>query len=142
MPFAAVVFVLAGLASMGMPGFSGFPAELTILVGTWKTSPQWAVVAALGILIAAAFTLRVIQVAFFGAKPEMGQATDLATTTEPAAPLSNPSYAPISLPEKIGALLLVAATVLVGLNPDLLLNWINPALQSPYFQPVLQGGIR
>jgi NADH-quinone oxidoreductase subunit M len=39
LPFAALTFVLAGLASMGMPGFSGFPAELTILIGAWKTSP-------------------------------------------------------------------------------------------------------
>src|SRR6478736_1528478 len=66
LPFAAVVFTLAGLASMGLPGFSGFPAELSILVGTWKTSPVWALAAATGVLIAAAFTLRVVQVAFFG----------------------------------------------------------------------------
>ncbi|MFM7748942.1 MAG: NuoM family protein, partial [Opitutaceae bacterium] len=42
LPFGAVVFVLAGMASMGMPGFSGFPAELAILIGTWKVSPLWA----------------------------------------------------------------------------------------------------
>ena len=40
---AALTFVLAGMASMGMPGFSGFPAELTILIGAWKASPWWAV---------------------------------------------------------------------------------------------------
>ena len=55
--FAALTFVLAGLASMGMPGFSGFPAELTILIGAWKTSPWWAVFAATGVLIAAAFCM-------------------------------------------------------------------------------------
>ena len=47
---------------------------------------------------------------------------------------------PITLPEKAGALLLVGATVLIGLKPDILLNWINPALQSPLFQTVLKGG--
>src|SRR5437763_8858126 len=46
LPFAALTFVLAGLASMGMPGFSGFPAELTILIGAGKTSPEWDFVAA------------------------------------------------------------------------------------------------
>jgi NADH-quinone oxidoreductase subunit M len=131
MPFAAVVFVLAGLASMGMPGFSGFPAELTILMGTWRTSPRWAAFAAVGILVAGAFTLRVIQVAFFGS-------TDLGAGTGAVAP-SHP-LAPITLPEKAGALLLLGATILIGLKPDLLLNWINPALQSPLFQAVLKGG--
>jgi NADH-quinone oxidoreductase subunit M len=66
MPFAAITFVLAGLASMGMPGFSGFPAELTIIIGARKTSPNWAVFAGIGVLVAAAFTLRAIQVSFFG----------------------------------------------------------------------------
>jgi len=65
LPFAATIFVIAGLASMGLPGFSGFPAELTILIGAWKTSPVWAAIAALGVLVAAAFTLRAIQVSFF-----------------------------------------------------------------------------
>src|SRR5690606_34453812 len=64
LPFAAVTFVVAGLASMGMPGFSGFPAELTILIGAWQVAPWWTLVAALGVLVAAAFTLRVMQLAF------------------------------------------------------------------------------
>jgi NADH-quinone oxidoreductase subunit M len=132
MPFAAFTFVLAGLASMGMPGFSGFPAELTILIGTWQTSPKWALVAAVGVLIAAAFTLRVLQVSFFG-------------TTEGAKPGVTPHHlhhpmAPITWAERAGALLLIAATVYVGLKPDLLLNWITPALQSPLFRAALKGG--
>ncbi len=129
LPFAAVVFVLAGLASMGLPGFSGFPAELTILIGTWQTSHTWAVGAAIGILIAAAFTLRVIQVAFFG-----------RTETADTAGAHGHPLPPISLPEKLGAVLLVSATILIGLKPDLLLDWIMPALQSPAFQAVLAKG--
>ena len=131
LPFAATVFVLAGLASMGMPGFSGFPAELTILIGAWQTSPAWAAVAALGVLVAAAFTIRVMQVAFFG------QAREASVPEAPSEPLPA-----ISLAEKAGAILLLAATVLIGLKPDLLLNWITPALQSPFFQEVLKGGVR
>jgi len=136
MPFAAATFVLAGLASMGMPGFSGFPAELTILVGTWHTAPVWAGFAAFGVLIAAAFTLRAIQVAFFG---QTG--TTPSAVSGPADSGSHPMQ-PISCPEKAGTVLLLGATVLVGLKPDLLLNWINSALQSPYFQAVLKGGPR
>jgi NADH-quinone oxidoreductase subunit M len=36
-------FVIAGLASMGMPGFSGFVAELQVLIGAWKAFPTFAV---------------------------------------------------------------------------------------------------
>jgi len=132
LPFAAVTFVIAGLASMGMPGFSGFPAELTILIGTWKTNPLWALVAATGVLIAAAFTLRAIQVSFFG---KSAPADAVAAPDAHAHPLE-----PITLPEKLGAALLILAMVYVGLNPDALLRWIQPALESPLFRAALTGG--
>ena len=125
LPFAAVTFVLAGLASMGMPGFSGFPAELTILVGVWRTEPLWAVAAAGGVLVAAAFTLRAIQVSFFG-----------RTTSA----IESPALPPISFPEKLGGLLLLAASIYVGLQPDFLMDWIRPALDSALFRAALTGG--
>ena len=92
-PLRPSIFVIAGLASMGMPGFSGFPAELTILVGAWKTSPAWALVAAVGVLVAAAFTLRAIQLAFFG------------PTGEPPAgePTGPPAWRRSRWPERAGA---------------------------------------
>jgi len=133
LPFAAVVFVIAGLASMGMPGFSGFPAELTILVGTWKTKPLWALVAATGVLIAAAFTLRAIQVSFFGK-------TDAAPATAHGHDAHAHEFAPITWAEKAGAILLIAAMIYLGLNPDALLDWIRPALESPLFRAALTGG--
>lgn len=132
MPFAAVVFVIAGLASMGMPGFSGFPAELTILIGTWKTSPLWALVAVTGVLIAAAFTLRAIQVSFFGK-------TDKPAATAEAAHHAH-DITPITWPEKAGAIILIVAMVYVGLQPDVLLDWIRPALESPLMRAALTGG--
>ena len=137
MPFAAVVFVLAGLASMGIPGFSGFPAELTILIGAWQTEPVWALAAATGVLIAAAFTLRAIQESFFG-KVERG-VPDALGSTRPEAGF-HPDYPPITWPEKAGALLLLGATIYLGLSPDTLFDWIRPALQSPVFQSILTGG--
>jgi NADH-quinone oxidoreductase subunit M len=133
MPFAAFTFVLAALASMGMPGFSGFPAELTILIGAWKTSPKWALVAAVGVLVAAAFTLRVMQVSFFGTT----EGTRPGAASEPQAH----ALPPITWAERAGALLLIAATVYLGLKPDVLLDWITPALQSPLFQAALKGGV-
>jgi NADH-quinone oxidoreductase subunit M len=141
LPFAAVVFVIAGLASMGMPGFSGFPAELTILIGTWKTSPVWALCAAAGILIAAAFTLRVIQISFFG-RANRAEITAARLAAGAVVPPSHGHHAlaPITWPEKAGALLLVATTTYIGLKPDVLLDWITPALQSPLMQAMLKGG--
>jgi NADH-quinone oxidoreductase subunit M len=127
MPFAATTFVIAALASMGMPGFSGFPAELTILIGSWSVSPWWTFAAALGVLVAAAFTLRVLQLAFFGQ-------TRLSTHST-ASP-----YPPLTWPEKTGAVLLLATTILLGLKPDLLLEWIEPALQSQLMSALLAGG--
>jgi len=126
LPGAAAVFVLAGLASMGLPGFSGFPAELKILTGIWAFHPLWAVGAAGGVLVAGAFTLRVIQRAFFGRFSAV-PATAAETPDQAVVPTR------LTLPERLGALLLLAATILIGLKPDLLLDWIMPALQSPAF---------
>jgi NADH-quinone oxidoreductase subunit M len=127
MPFAAVTFVIAGLASMGMPGFSGFPAELTILIGAWETAPAWALVAAVGVLVAAAFTLRAIHVSFFGTRSD---ATD-ESAHEPMPP--------ITWPEKLGTVLLIVAVVYVGLRPDVLLDWIVPSLESSFMQAAMGG---
>ena len=65
LPFAAVTFVIAGAASMGLPGFSGFIAELQVLVGAWQTFPVFAILAGVGILAGVAYTLRVLLKAFF-----------------------------------------------------------------------------
>jgi NADH-quinone oxidoreductase subunit M len=43
LPFAAWAFVIAGMASMGLPGFSGFVAELQVLVGAWMAKPWWTI---------------------------------------------------------------------------------------------------
>lgn len=70
MPWAAVGFIIAGLVSMGMPGFSGFVAEFPIFMGAWRTAPWVAVIAILGILITAGYIFLVIRRVFFGELPE------------------------------------------------------------------------
>jgi len=127
LPFAAVIFIFAGLASMGMPGFSGFPAEFSILIGTWEHNTGWVIFATLGIPIAAAYTLRAVQLAFFG-KIESATAGAQEKTSATA---DETYYPPITLPEKIGALLLLSASIIIGIKPGLLLDWIIPALNSP-----------
>jgi NADH-quinone oxidoreductase subunit M len=142
--FAAVTFVVAGLASMGMPGFSGFVAELQVLIGAWAAFPTFAVLAGAGILVGVAYTLRAVQKAFY---PETAEkiatasvgshlipATSLHPTNDGGHAAANPGeFPPITIPERIGAALLIAATLLIGLHPRLLLDLIVPAIQSPLF---------
>jgi NADH-quinone oxidoreductase subunit M len=73
MPLVALAFIIGGLVSMGMPGFSGFVAEFPIFVGLWRAgsqiAPYYALIAILGILgvvVTAAYVLRVVQRVFFG----------------------------------------------------------------------------
>jgi NADH:ubiquinone oxidoreductase subunit 4 (subunit M) len=68
-PFAAVTFVLAWMASIGLPGFSGFIAELQVLIGSWRAFPWMCWFAGLGILIGIAFSWRALQATFFGEAP-------------------------------------------------------------------------
>lgn len=69
MPFAAIGFIIAGLVSMGMPGFSGFAAEFPIFMGLWRAAPVVAIIAVIGVIITAAYILRVVNKVFFGQMP-------------------------------------------------------------------------
>ena len=124
-PFAAVTIVIGGMASIGIPGFSGFVAELQVLIGAWRSFPLSAIFAGLGIVIGIAYTWRAMQKAFFGA-------SDYSTHT-------NPSLPAISVPERIGATILIGASVIIGLYPQLLLRVIVPALHSPLFGGLWKG---
>jgi NADH-quinone oxidoreductase subunit M len=128
LPFAAVTFVVGCAASMGLPGFSGFVAELQVLVGAWQAFPAFAILAAAGILAGIAYTLRVLLKAFF--------AEDGVATTDA------PHCQRITLPERAGALLLLAATLIIGLWPQLLLQFITPSLNSPLMQPLWKAGLQ
>jgi NADH-quinone oxidoreductase subunit M len=79
MPWVAVAFIIGGLVSMGMPGFSGFIAEFPIFMGLWNYRPWIAIVAAISIVITASYIIRVIGSVFFGEMPEefVGHITDV-----------------------------------------------------------------
>jgi NADH-quinone oxidoreductase subunit M len=66
MPWAGLGFIVAGLVSMGMPGFSGFIAEFPIMMGAWQAAPLVAIIAILGVLVTAAYILLVLRRVFFG----------------------------------------------------------------------------
>ncbi len=70
MPLVAIAFIVGGLVSMGMPGFSGFIAEFPIFMGLWSTQPWIAVVAVISIVITASYIIRIIGKVFFGQLPE------------------------------------------------------------------------
>ena len=122
-PFAAATFVIASMASIGLPGFSGFVAELQVLMGAWQAFPAYMICAGVGVVIGVAYTWRAMQKAFFG---EAGSGS--------LHPLP-----PISTPERIGAVVLIAVSLVIGLYPQLLLNLIVPALNSPLFDGLRKG---
>ncbi len=82
MPWVGIAFIVGGFTSMGMPGLSGFIAEFPIFVGMWRASESvsltigglqlsnyygiMVIIAALGIIITAAYVLRVTGQVFFG----------------------------------------------------------------------------
>jgi NADH-quinone oxidoreductase subunit M len=141
MPFAAVTFVIAGAASMGLPGFSGFVAELQVLIGAWKAFPTLAVITGVGIVIGVAYTLRAMQKAFFGETEERRSPTRLDDhVQEHAGAETGAPIDAISVPERIGAVMLIGVSLLVGLYPRVLLDVIVPSFNSPLFDWLRKGG--
>jgi NADH-quinone oxidoreductase subunit M len=129
LPFAAFTFVVASAASIGIPGFSGFAAEITILIGAWKTFPLAVWITGAGMVLVAAFTLRALKKSFFGdaissVRMHEGRVTLDADWNEQQN---------ITAAEKIGACLLMFATLAVGLYPKFLLDRIMPAVEAMRF---------
>src|SRR5579859_1076793 len=128
LPFAAWAFVIAGMASMGLPGFSGFVAELQVIIGSWIAKPWWTVASGIGIVIGVAYTWRALQKAFF---------SDRLPRPDEHPKEGWPKFDPITWPEFAATALLVAATLIVGIFPGILLNQIEPAVKA-----LLAGGMQ
>jgi NADH-quinone oxidoreductase subunit M len=124
LPFAAFAFVIASAASMGIPGFSGFAAEITILIGAWKAYPMAVWITGAGMVLVAAFTLRALKKSFFDSAISTAGGTTSVSSNE-SAPME-----PITIAEKWGAGLLIFATLAIGLYPKLLLDRIMPAVEA------------
>lgn len=64
MPFLSVGYVIAGLANLGLPGFSGFVAEMTIFVGSFENADTFhraaTIIACTSIVVTAVYILRVV----------------------------------------------------------------------------------
>jgi NADH-quinone oxidoreductase subunit M len=70
MPIAATVFVVAGLASLGLPTMSGFVAELLVFLGSIERFEAATVMAVFGVLLSAGYILWTVQRVFFGPRNE------------------------------------------------------------------------
>lgn len=113
MPFIAVLYVLGAMGSLGLPGMSGFAAELMVFVGTWQYQHMLAVFAILGLVITATYLLRSVQFGFYGPlNPKLVGVRDA------------------NLAEKIPFLLLALVTLAFGFFPRLLTDVTTPALQE------------
>jgi NADH-quinone oxidoreductase subunit M len=72
-PVLAVFFILTGLTSLGLPGLSGFVAELLVFIGAFKTYPVLTVICVSGVVFTAFYVLRAIQKMFYGKPNEVAE---------------------------------------------------------------------
>ena len=121
MPLAMLGFVIGGLVSMGMPGFSGFIAEMPIYMGAWRVAPVVAIVSAISIVVTAAYILMVVRRVFFGETPEG----------------IKPGLVDISIMDKVVVIMLSVILIVVGLFPSVLVPWIEAGVRHIL---VLTGG--
>jgi NADH-quinone oxidoreductase subunit M len=116
MPLYGGISAIIFFAALGLPGLCGFVGEFMVVLATWNFSPPafpaagpvFAVLAALTVVITAAYILWTIQRVFFGTN---------ATYKD---------YPDINLRELICIVPLLVLAVVLGVAPTLLLNWMEP----------------
>ena len=123
LPGAAFAFTLATAASMGLPGFSGFVAEVSVVIGLWQSYPILMLPVAVGIIVTGAFSLRAMHRAFFPVR----------LATAPAAP----PLPPLTWPEISAIALLLIVSLAIGIYPMPWVTLIDDGLRSPLFQSIL-----
>jgi NADH-quinone oxidoreductase subunit M len=121
-PFISTLFVLAGLCSLGLPGLSGFVAEMTVFVGAWERPEMIyriaTVAAAASIVVTAVYILNA------AGKVIMG-------------PLKNAHFALLkdaTWYEKTAAIVLMAGILMIGIAPFLITNLIGAGTAAIYRQ--------
>ena len=116
-PFISTVFVIAGLCSLGLPGLSGFVAEMTIFMGSWQNPDQWyrlaTILACASIVVTAVYILR-------------------ATGKSLMGPIHNFQYnhlADAGWNERLAAGILITGIVAIGVAPFWLYDLITPGTE-------------
>ncbi len=101
MPFIAGAFIVACMASIGMPGTINFIAEIMIIVGSWEKYPFQVVVAVLGIVLTLAYLFKMMRGLFYGKlDPEYSHAGDARQWVD-----------------RVPLLLLIACSIILGIFP-------------------------
>ncbi|HXR81189.1 MAG TPA: proton-conducting transporter membrane subunit, partial [Saprospiraceae bacterium] len=116
-PFISTVFVIAGLCSLGLPGFSGFVAEVTVFMGSWQNANTWYRIATIlscaSIVVTAVYILRAVGQVIMG-------------------PLDNVHYFGLkdaSWNEKLAAAILIVGIIAIGVAPFWLNSLITPGTE-------------
>jgi NADH-quinone oxidoreductase subunit M len=116
MPFIGASFMIAGLASLGLPGFSGFVAEMTIFIGafmeTGTLNRVLTILATTTIVITAVYILRAV------GKVMYGKIVDVHHET-----LTDATWW-----EKVTVVTLVIATVVIGVAPFWITNMLHDSV--------------
>jgi NADH-quinone oxidoreductase subunit M len=114
MPLVAAAFVVGGMVSMGMPGFSGFVAEFPIFMGLWRYQPWIAIVASISIVITASYIIRVIGRVFFGKMPEefVGKIGDVTAL------------------DKVALFVLSAVMIVIGVYPAIIVTVVESGVEN------------
>jgi NADH-quinone oxidoreductase subunit M len=117
-PFIGTVFFIAGLCSLGLPGFSGFTAEMTVFMGAWQNADIWyriaTIAACASIVVTAVYILRAL------GKVMMGPILD-----ERHVSITDAGWN-----EKLAAVLLIAGIVSIGIAPLFLQHLIGPGAEA------------
>jgi len=124
MPVFAAAFVLVALSSIGLPGTNGFVGEFLILLGTFRTHPLPAVLAATGVIFAAAYMLPMVQRVFYG------------PITAPA----NETLMDIGGRERLVLAPLVAMILLIGVYPGPFLERTSTSVEALIEQVETRAG--
>ena len=114
MPLVAVAFIVGGLVSMGMPGFSGFIAEFPIFMGLWRDNPLIAIIAAISIVITASYIFRIVGQVFFGKIPDKFK----------------DHVHDIKAFDKIALVFLSIILIIVGIYPSILVPLVDPGVNN------------
>jgi NADH-quinone oxidoreductase subunit M len=113
-PVLAAAFTVVMMASIGVPGLNGFVSEFLVLSGTFITHRWWAVVAVLGVILAAVYLLWAYQQVFHG----------------PPRDEKDERVRDLGLLERAVMAPLIILIVFLGVYPKPVLDRINPSVDQ------------
>ena len=113
-PWLATAFVITALASIGLPGTSGFVGEFMALLGAFETHPWFAGVATLGVIFAAYYMLPMVQRMFFNRLHES----------------ANRAVPDVSRREIAMLAPMIALMIWIGVHPAPLMRRMEPSVES------------